>query len=49
MENICKNQVGEIVEFELSGDPAEGTINTSKGCAEKIEIPAAHHQFPDGG
>ena len=49
MENICKDQVEEIVEFELSGELVEGTINTSKGCAEKIEIPAAAHQFPDGG
>ena len=45
MENICKDQVEEIVEFEQSGEPVESTINTSKGCAEKIDIPAADHQF----
>ena len=37
MENICKDQVREIVEFELSGEPVEGTINNSKGSTEKIE------------
>ena len=26
MENICKDQVEEIVEFELPGEPVEGTI-----------------------
>ena len=49
MENVCKDQVEEIVEFQLSGEPVEGAINTSKGCAEKINIPAADHQFPCGG
>ena len=49
MENACKDQVKEIVEFELFRELVEGTINTSKGCAEKIDIPAADHQFPSGG
>ena len=37
MQNVCKDQ------------PVEGAINTSKGCAEKINIPAADHQLPCGG
>ena len=45
MEGSCKDQVEEM----LPDEPAEGTINTSKGCAEKIDIPAADHQFPSGG
>ena len=49
MENICKDQVEEILEFELSGEPVEGAINTSKGCAEKINIPDADHELPCGG
>ena len=49
MENVCKDQVEEIVEFELSGKPVEGAINASKGCEEKVNIPAADHQLPSGG
>ena len=49
MENVCKDQVEEIVELELSGELAEGAINASNGCAEKIDIPAADHQLPCGG
>ena len=49
MENICKDQVEKIVEFELSGELVEGAIKTSKGCAEKVDIPAADHQLPCGG
>ena len=49
MENVCKDWVEEFVDFELSGEPVEGAINTSKGCAEKINVPAADYQFPCGG
>ena len=49
IENVCKDQVEEIVEFELSGGPVEGAINASKGCAEKVVIPDADHQLPSGG
>ena len=48
MEGICKDQVEEIAELELPDESVEVTINTSKGCAEKIDIPAADHQFPNG-
>ena len=47
MENVCKDQVEEIAEFELSGEPVEGAINTSNGCAEKVDVPAADHQLPN--
>ena len=49
VENACKDKVKEIVEFELFRELVEGTINISKGCAEKIDIPASDHQFPSGG
>ena len=45
MENVCKDQVEEIVKFELSGEPVEGAM----GCAEKVDTPAADHQLPSGG
>ena len=49
MERTCKDQVEQNAEFELPVESVEVTINPSRGCAEKIDVPAAEHQFKNGG
>ena len=46
MEKISEGEVEEMVDLELPDEVAEVTINSHKGCAEKIDKPAADHHFP---
>ena len=46
MEGICKDHFAEL---ELPNEAVEITIDTYKGCTERIDIPAADQQFPSGG
>ena len=49
MNDVCKDSVEEVIEFDQSGEPVEGAINASKGRTEKVNVPAAEYQLPCSG
>ena len=41
MNDVGKDLIEEVIEFEQPGVPAEGTIHAYEGRTEKIDAPAA--------
>ena len=46
MNDVCKDLVEEVIEFEDPGELVESAINACKGRTEEVNAPAAYHQFP---
>ena len=41
MNDVCKDLVEEVIEFEQPGEPVESAINTCEGRTEEVNAPAA--------
>ena len=41
MNDVCKDLVEEVIEFDQPGEPVEGAINAYEGRTEKVDAPAA--------